>query len=134
MVKQIRLGLSMMGIAAVAVALSFAFVADAATVPELVTKCGDSVQKWVCSPATPSSRPPGWYTPSSAIPAGKTIYQSCAMVCSFGYNPVTGACIGYTSDWTPRPNHANDIVLPSGARRAWCGTDASHASAYYTFP
>lgn len=108
--------------------------ADAATVPESTIKCGDSVEKWVCSQAQPAGRPAGWYTPSSAIPAGKTIYQSCAMVCALGYHPVTGACMGYIPEWTPRPNHANDVVLASGARRAYCGTDASHASAYYTFP
>jgi hypothetical protein len=100
----------------------------------LVTKCGDSVHKWVCSAATPSGRPAGWYTPTKAIPAGLTIYESCSMVCSLGYHPVTGGCMGYTPQWVARPNHANDIVLSSGAKRVYCGSDASHASAYYTFP
>lgn len=134
MVKQIRLVISLIVVVAMGFVAATITPADAATIPELVTKCGDSVEKWVCTQAQPTGRPVGWYTPAKAIPAGKTIYQSCAMVCSLGYHPVTGGCIGYTPDWVPRPNHANDVVLPSGARRAYCGTEASHASAYYTFP
>jgi hypothetical protein len=129
--KRIRLGAGLVSVLMMCLLLA---TAAFAAVPELVTKCGDSVQKWVCAPAQPASKPAGWYTPSSAIPAGKSIYSNCSMQCSFGYNPVTGACMGYTSDWVPRANHANDIVLPSGARRAWCGTEASHVSALYTFP
>jgi hypothetical protein len=114
-------------------AASLLATAAFAVVPEPVTMCGMSVNKWVCSVATPAGKPTGWYTPSSAIPSGKTIYKSCSTPCA-GYHPVTGECIPAAPVFVTRSNHVNDVVLPSGSRRAYCGTDASHASAYYTLP
>lgn len=103
------------------------------SVPESGTKCGYPVERWVCSYATPSTKPAGWYTPSRVIPTGKRIYRSCRNECVLGYNPVTGGCMGYAVVFDERPNHANDIVI-SGGRRAYCGTSSSHASEYYTLP
>lgn len=115
----------------------FAFVALAtaafAAVPASGTACGVSVQRWICAPATPAGKPAGWYTPSSAIPAGKTIYKSCSMKCA-SYHPMTGACTLYVPTFVARANHANDVVLSSGARRAYCGSSTSHAVEYWTFP
>lgn len=104
--------------------------ADAAAVPEPGTVCGAPVERWRCAYATPSSKPAGWYTPSKAIPAGKDIYNGCSSVCI--PIPIIGGC-NYVPTFTERPPHANDIVL-NGARRAWCGTSASHATEYWTIP
>lgn len=102
-------------------------------VPESGTKCGYQAEIWVCSYKDFSDRPSGYYTPSKAIPSTKKIYRGCRNECVLGYHPVTGGCMGYGVIFDERPNHANDIVV-SGGRRAWCGTQASHASEYFTLP
>ncbi len=106
-----------------------------AATPEPGVKCGGSVNRWICAYVAdgPGDKPAGWYTPSTFIPAGKTIYKSCTSEC-IGWNPITGGCIGWLPNYVPRLNHANDYVLASGAKRVWCGTNASHASEYWTLP
>jgi hypothetical protein len=99
-------------------------------VPEPGTACNLNIDRWLCSyNSGPGGKPAGWYTPSSAIPAGKMIFKGCSSVCN--PIPLVGGCI-YVPEFVERPNHPNDLVLASGARRAWCGTNASHAVEYWT--
>ena len=106
--------------------------ADENAVPDSGNACGVSIERWRCAYSSgPAGKPAGWYTPTSAIPAGKQIYSGCSSVCL--PIPIVGGC-NYIPDFVERPNHSNDVVLSSGARRAWCGTNASHVTEYWTIP